>query len=74
MKSYKELEAWKKGRSLVKRIYQMTKQLPDDEKFRLISQMRKCVVSATYFQRISLWTRNLCDFMQWCWIYWRFNL
>jgi four helix bundle protein len=45
MKSYKELDAWKKSRILVKKVYQLTKKLPPDERFDLISQMRRCCVS-----------------------------
>ena len=45
--SFKELEAWKQARELRKRIYTLTKQLPADEKFNLISQMRRAVLSVT---------------------------
>lgn len=42
---YKELIVWQKSFSLVLRVYKITKMLPDDEKFGLISQMRRCSVS-----------------------------
>ncbi len=45
MKSYRELDAWKKSRLLVKKIYQLTQKFPPDEKFGLISQMRRCCIS-----------------------------
>lgn len=45
MKNYKELNIWKKGIELVKITYQITKQLPSEEKFGLISQMTRAVVS-----------------------------
>lgn len=45
VKSYKDLLVWQKGISLVKRIYQLTRVFPHDEKFGLIAQMRRAAVS-----------------------------
>ena len=45
MRNFKELEVWKEGRILSKDIYLLTKTLPDDEKFGLISQIKRCVIS-----------------------------
>ncbi len=45
MRNFKELEVWKEGRILSKDIYLLTKSLPDDEKFGLISQIKRCVIS-----------------------------
>ena len=45
MKSYQELEAWKEARVLVKDIYLLTIKLPSEEKFGLISQLRRAAVS-----------------------------
>ena len=42
---YRELIAWQKAMVLVTHIYEITKRFPDDERFGLISQMRRCVVS-----------------------------
>ncbi len=42
---YRELIAWQKAMALVKHVYEITKGFPDDEKFGLISQMRRCAVS-----------------------------
>ena len=42
---YTELEVWKKARELVKDIYTITKEFPNDERFVLVSQMRRCAVS-----------------------------
>lgn len=44
-KSYKQLIVWQKSLELVDQVYELTKQLPDSEKFNLISQMRRCAVS-----------------------------
>ncbi|HUI05763.1 MAG TPA: four helix bundle protein [Verrucomicrobiae bacterium] len=45
--SFKQLEAWKQARELRKRVYALTKQLPSDEKFNVVSQMRRAVLSVT---------------------------
>jgi len=42
---YRDLVAWQKAMNLVEHIYEVTKQFPDDERFGLISQMRRCAVS-----------------------------
>ncbi|AWW00958.1 four helix bundle protein [Arcticibacterium luteifluviistationis] len=45
MKSYQDLDVWKKSRKLVSEIYQVTSSFPDNEKFGLVSQMRRASVS-----------------------------
>ncbi len=45
LKSYRELIVWQKAMVLVKEIYQLTSSFPDDEKFGLISQMRRAAIS-----------------------------
>ena len=42
---YQDLLVWQKGILLVKRIYEITRSFPGDEKFGLISQMRRAAVS-----------------------------
>lgn len=42
---YRELIAWQKAMDLVTHVYDMTKRFPDDERFGLVSQMRRCAVS-----------------------------
>ncbi|MFN5897971.1 MAG: four helix bundle protein, partial [Planctomyces sp.] len=42
---YRELIAWQKAMDLVVHVYDITKQFPDDERFGLVSQMRRCAVS-----------------------------
>jgi len=42
---YKDLLVWRKGIELVKEIYRMTKSFPADERFGLVSQMRRAAVS-----------------------------
>lgn len=45
IKSYKDLLVWQKGMTLVETVYALTKNFPDDEKFGLTSQVRRCAVS-----------------------------
>lgn len=45
MHNYKELEIWKASLSICTPIYKITKKFPDDEKFGLISQLRRAAVS-----------------------------
>jgi four helix bundle protein len=45
LKSHKDLEVYKESMSLVEDIYRITKELPSDEKFGLISQMRRASIS-----------------------------
>lgn len=45
MQTYKDLIVWQKSIELVLEIYKITGQFPNDEKFGLVSQMRRCSVS-----------------------------
>jgi four helix bundle protein len=43
--SYKDLVVWQKGITLAKLIYQLTASFPGEEKFGIVSQMRRASVS-----------------------------
>jgi four helix bundle protein len=43
--SYKDLIVWQKSIVLVRRIYQITARFPADERFGLMSQMRRAAIS-----------------------------
>lgn len=45
IKSYRDLIAWQKAMELVVLVYEETRKLPDDERFGLTSQLRRCAVS-----------------------------
>lgn len=47
IKSFTDLYAWQEGHKLVLAIYKITKSFPSDERFGLIDQMCRCVVSIT---------------------------
>ena len=42
---YEKLKIWQKSMSLVEEIYVVTKEFPQDERFGLTTQMRRCAVS-----------------------------
>ena len=44
-KTFRDLIAWQKSIQLTKIVYQVTKAMPDTERFGLISQMRRAAVS-----------------------------
>src|SRR3989344_2296563 len=43
--SFKELIVWQKSMDLTKKVYQLCKKLPSEEKFGFISQMQRCAIS-----------------------------
>ena len=45
MHNFRNLQVWEKGVELAKSVYQLTRDFPDEEKFGLITQMRRCAVS-----------------------------
>ena len=45
IQSYQDLIVWQKGIALVECVYAASKSFPDEEKFGLTSQMRRCAVS-----------------------------
>jgi len=45
IKSYKDLIVWQKGIELIREIYNLTGNFPDEEKFSLTSQMRRSAIS-----------------------------
>jgi four helix bundle protein len=46
--NFKELKIWKESMDLASDIYKMTKEFPRDERFGLISQIRRAAVSVPY--------------------------
>jgi len=45
IQTYKELKVWQKAIDLVEQVYLLTKSYPNEEKFGLVSQMRRAAVS-----------------------------
>src|SRR5688572_12987564 len=47
LRSYRDLEIWKRSLLLVADVYRITRKLPSDERFGLTSQMRRASVSVS---------------------------
>lgn len=45
IKTFQEIIVWQKAHQLTIEIYDITKTFPKEEKFGLVSQMRRCVIS-----------------------------
>lgn len=45
VRDYKDLVVWQKAMELAERVYRLTKPFPSEEKFGLVSQMRRAAVS-----------------------------
>ena len=45
MQRFTDLKVWQRGHSLVLRVYRLTMALPDNEKYGLVSQLRRAAVS-----------------------------
>jgi len=45
--SFEKLDVWKLSVELVKEIYKITKKYPDEEKFGLVSQLRRAAISVS---------------------------
>ncbi len=43
--NFKELKIWKRSKNFVLKIFKITKNFPNEEKFGLISQMRRAAIS-----------------------------
>src|SRR5207247_1621069 len=44
-RGYRDLLVWQKGMALARDVYQLTRSFPSEEKFGLVSQMRRAAVS-----------------------------
>ena len=45
IRDFKDLVVWQKGMQLARQVYQLTQSFPAEEKFGLVSQMRRAAVS-----------------------------
>jgi four helix bundle protein len=45
IQTHRDLKVWQLGMEIAERMYQITKAFPDDERFGLISQLRRAAVS-----------------------------
>jgi hypothetical protein len=54
-KNFEDLIAWQRSTDLVDAVYRATKQWPPDERFMLIAQIRRAVVSIRPSPRYCQW-------------------
>ncbi len=47
VRDFTDLQAWKMARELRKKVYELTRQFPPEERYVLISQMRRAALSVT---------------------------
>jgi len=45
IRTYRDLLVWRKSKALVTDVYRLSKRLPREKRYALISQMRRCAVS-----------------------------
>lgn len=45
IRSYQDLEVWKRGMKVAKSVHEITREFPVDERYGLVSQLRRCAVS-----------------------------
>ena len=45
IQNFRDLQIWQLGKEIVLSIYEITRELPEEEKFGLVSQMRRAAVS-----------------------------
>jgi len=45
IESYRDLTVWQKGLELAERVYTVTSMFPQTERFGLVAQMRRAVIS-----------------------------
>jgi four helix bundle protein len=64
MKTYRELDAWKRSMSLVSEIYRLTTDFPKTELYGLVSQMRRAAVSVPSNIAEGWGRRNRRDFLR----------
>jgi len=68
IKSYKDLEVWKKGLEIADTIYVSTGKFPSEEKHVLVSQMRRSAVSIPSNIAEGHMRQHTKEFRQFCYI------
>lgn len=68
LKTYKDLDVWKRSFGLCKPIYNLTANLPPDERFGLMAQVRRCAVSIPSNIAEGYGRRSTRDYLRFLWI------
>jgi four helix bundle protein len=68
IKSYKELDVWKKGIEIVDVVYKMTGTFPKEERYGLASQMQRAAVSIASNIAEGFARQHTKEYQQFCYI------
>jgi len=68
IKSYKELDIWKKGIEIVDVVYKMTGKFPKEERYGLASQMQRAAVSIASNIAEGFARQHTKEYQQFCYI------
>jgi four helix bundle protein len=68
IKSYKELDVWKKGIEIVDGVYKMTGKFPKEERYGLANQMQRAAVSIASNIAEGFARQHTKEYQQFCYI------
>lgn len=68
LKSYKELDVWKKGIEIVDLVYELTNKFPKTEQYGLVSQMQRAAVSIPSNVSEGFARQHTKEYQQFCYI------
>ena len=68
IKSYKELDVWKKGIEIVDVVYKMTGKFPKEERYGLTTQMQRAAVSIASNIAEGFARQHTKEYQQFCYI------
>ena len=68
MKTHKDLDIWKLGIELVEKIYKLCENYPNDEKFGIVSQLKRAAVSVPSNIAEGSARNSQKEFIQFCYI------
>ena len=68
VRSFKELDVWNGAIEMGKRVYEITKRFPGDERYGLVSQLRRAVVSISSNIAEGCGRRTDKDFVQFLYV------
>lgn len=68
LKTYRELEVWKKSFALCMRVYGATRTFPEEEKYGLRAQLRRCAVSVPSNIAEGYGRQTRRDYLRFLWV------
>jgi len=67
MRDFRKLDIWKNGRDIVKIVYEISDQLPNEERFGLRSQITRAAVSIPSNIAVGCGRNSKIEFYHWRW-------